>query len=142
MSVTLLVAGMATEVSRSSMHEVIRPTAILTWGLSDRYTWVPTYFKRRDGMPNRPTSARRRPQAQAVIRCHRRDPGCKSALIPRSFSHGTTRTWNEILACTRMKGDDAVSHPRKLVAASGVCSIRRFRSWSAFPAFAARSILR
>jgi endo-1,4-beta-xylanase len=34
--------------------DVVRPAAILTWGLSDRYTWVPTYFKRRDGMPNRP----------------------------------------------------------------------------------------
>jgi endo-1,4-beta-xylanase len=34
--------------------EVVRPKAILTWGLSDRYTWVPIYFKRRDGMPNRP----------------------------------------------------------------------------------------
>jgi endo-1,4-beta-xylanase len=34
--------------------EVVRPKAILTWGLSDRYTWVPTYYKRRDGMPNRP----------------------------------------------------------------------------------------
>jgi endo-1,4-beta-xylanase len=33
---------------------VVRPEAILTWGLSDRYTWVPTYFKRPDGMPNRP----------------------------------------------------------------------------------------
>jgi endo-1,4-beta-xylanase len=33
---------------------VVRPKAILTWGLSDRYTWVPIYFKRRDGMPNRP----------------------------------------------------------------------------------------
>jgi endo-1,4-beta-xylanase len=32
----------------------VRPKAILTWGLSDRYTWVPTYFKRADGMPNRP----------------------------------------------------------------------------------------
>jgi endo-1,4-beta-xylanase len=34
--------------------EVVRPKAILTWGLSDRYSWVPTYFKRPDGMPNRP----------------------------------------------------------------------------------------
>jgi endo-1,4-beta-xylanase len=34
--------------------DVVRPKAILTWGLSDRYTWVPTYFKRPDGMPNRP----------------------------------------------------------------------------------------
>jgi endo-1,4-beta-xylanase len=34
--------------------DVTRPKAILTWGLTDRYTWVPTYFKRPDGMPNRP----------------------------------------------------------------------------------------
>jgi endo-1,4-beta-xylanase len=34
--------------------EVVRPKAILTWGLSDRYSWVPTYFKRADGKPNRP----------------------------------------------------------------------------------------
>jgi len=33
---------------------VVRPKAILTWGLSDRYTWVPTCYRRRDGMPNRP----------------------------------------------------------------------------------------
>ena len=37
-----------------SVCDVVRPKAILTWGLSDRYTWVPTYFKRQDGMPNRP----------------------------------------------------------------------------------------
>jgi endo-1,4-beta-xylanase len=37
-----------------SVCEVVRPQAILTWGLSDRYTWVPIYFKRADGMPNRP----------------------------------------------------------------------------------------
>lgn len=37
-----------------AVFEVVRPKAILTWGLSDRYTWVPTYFKRLDGMPNRP----------------------------------------------------------------------------------------
>jgi endo-1,4-beta-xylanase len=30
------------------------PEAILTWGLSDRYTWLPMYFKRDDGKPNRP----------------------------------------------------------------------------------------
>jgi endo-1,4-beta-xylanase len=48
-----LVAGMASRFLES-VCEVVRPKAILTWGLSDRYTWVPTYFKRRDGMPNRP----------------------------------------------------------------------------------------
>jgi endo-1,4-beta-xylanase len=48
-----LVAGMAGQFLRA-VGEVVRPEAILTWGLSDRYTWVPIYFKRRDGMPNRP----------------------------------------------------------------------------------------
>jgi endo-1,4-beta-xylanase len=48
-----LVAGMASRFLEA-VGEVVRPKAILTWGLSDRYTWVPTYFKRRDGMPNRP----------------------------------------------------------------------------------------
>jgi len=48
-----LVAGMANQFLKA-VGEVVRPKAILTWGLSDRYTWVPIYFKRRDGMPNRP----------------------------------------------------------------------------------------
>jgi endo-1,4-beta-xylanase len=48
-----LVAGVAARFLES-VCEVVRPKAILTWGLSDRYTWVPTYFKRADGMPNRP----------------------------------------------------------------------------------------
>jgi endo-1,4-beta-xylanase len=47
------VAGIA-ECFLKSVCDVVRPKAILTWGLSDRYTWVPTYFKRADGMPNRP----------------------------------------------------------------------------------------
>ena len=38
----------------SAVCEVTRPTAILTWGISDRYSWMPTYFKRTDGLPNRP----------------------------------------------------------------------------------------
>ena len=48
-----LVAGIAGRFLQSVV-EVVRPKAILTWGLSDRYSWVPTYFKRPDGMPNRP----------------------------------------------------------------------------------------
>jgi endo-1,4-beta-xylanase len=48
-----LVAGVASRFLET-VCEVVRPKAILTWGLSDRYTWVPIYFKRRDGMPNRP----------------------------------------------------------------------------------------
>jgi endo-1,4-beta-xylanase len=48
-----LIAGMAGRFL-ASVCDVVRPKAILTWGLSDRYSWVPTYFKRADGMPNRP----------------------------------------------------------------------------------------
>lgn len=38
----------------STVAEVTPPSAILTWGISDRYTWVPMYFTRKDGLPNRP----------------------------------------------------------------------------------------
>lgn len=31
-----------------------RPQAVLTWGISDRFTWVPIWFTRDDGLPNRP----------------------------------------------------------------------------------------
>ena len=48
-----LVAAMAAQFL-DACCEVVRPKAILTWGLTDRYTWVPTFFKRADGMPNRP----------------------------------------------------------------------------------------
>jgi endo-1,4-beta-xylanase len=48
-----MVAAMAAQFL-GAVCEVVRPKAILTWGLSDRYSWVPTYFKRRDGMLNRP----------------------------------------------------------------------------------------
>ena len=37
-----------------AVFEVMHPKALLTWGLTDRYTWVPTWFKRADGLPNRP----------------------------------------------------------------------------------------
>jgi endo-1,4-beta-xylanase len=33
---------------------VARPLSISTWGLSDRYTWLPQYFHRADGKPLRP----------------------------------------------------------------------------------------
>jgi endo-1,4-beta-xylanase len=29
-------------------------SAILSWGITDKFTWVPMYFKRDDGAPNRP----------------------------------------------------------------------------------------
>jgi endo-1,4-beta-xylanase len=31
-----------------------RPSLVCTWGLTDRHTWIPMYFKRADGQPNRP----------------------------------------------------------------------------------------
>jgi endo-1,4-beta-xylanase len=31
-----------------------RPQSIATWGFSDRYTWMPTWHKRADGLLNRP----------------------------------------------------------------------------------------
>ena len=37
-----------------AISAVAKPTAILTWGISDRYTWVPMYFTREDGKLNRP----------------------------------------------------------------------------------------
>ena len=49
--------AMVAETARAfldAVAEVIPPEAVLTWGISDRYTWVPAYFKRADGMPNRP----------------------------------------------------------------------------------------
>jgi endo-1,4-beta-xylanase len=38
----------------AAVRAAARPAAILTWGITDKYTWVPIWFKRRDGLPNRP----------------------------------------------------------------------------------------
>jgi len=38
----------------AAIYAAARPTAVLTWWITDKYTWVPTWFKRRDGLPNRP----------------------------------------------------------------------------------------
>lgn len=37
-----------------AIASVKRPAAILSWGITDRHTWVPTYFRRSDGFRNRP----------------------------------------------------------------------------------------
>lgn len=37
-----------------AVNEVTPPSAVLTWGITDRYTWVPIYFTRPDGTANRP----------------------------------------------------------------------------------------
>lgn len=31
-----------------------RPDAVLTWGITDKHTWVPIWYSRDDGLPNRP----------------------------------------------------------------------------------------
>jgi endo-1,4-beta-xylanase len=71
-----LVARKAAEFLET-VCDVVRPKAILTWGLSDRYTWVPIYFKRPDGMPNRPlpldADLKRKPLFD-VIEQYRRQP--------------------------------------------------------------------
>jgi endo-1,4-beta-xylanase len=36
------------------VFSVAKPLSISTWGLSDRYTWMPQYFHRADGKPLRP----------------------------------------------------------------------------------------
>jgi endo-1,4-beta-xylanase len=61
-----------------AVWDVVRPKAILTWGLSDRYTWVPTYFKRKDGLPNRPlpfdADFKRKPLFDVIEAYRRRVP--------------------------------------------------------------------
>lgn len=37
-----------------AIFAAVRPAALLTWGITDRYTWIPTWHKRADGMANRP----------------------------------------------------------------------------------------
>jgi len=36
------------------VFDAAQPTGIVTWGFSDKYTWVPIYYKRQDGLLNRP----------------------------------------------------------------------------------------
>lgn len=37
-----------------AIGDVCRPEAVLTWGITDQFTWVPIWFRRKDGEPNRP----------------------------------------------------------------------------------------
>jgi endo-1,4-beta-xylanase len=37
-----------------AVFAVCRPKLVCTWGITDRQTWIPTWFKRKDGLPNRP----------------------------------------------------------------------------------------
>lgn len=38
----------------SSLSEIEPLDSVLSWGITDKYTWVPTYYKRADGLKNRP----------------------------------------------------------------------------------------
>jgi endo-1,4-beta-xylanase len=38
----------------SSLSEGQQLDSILTWGITDKYTWVPTFYRREDGAGNRP----------------------------------------------------------------------------------------
>ena len=48
-----LVAECATSFL-SALSDVEPPDSILTWGITDKYSWVPMYFSRADGLKNRP----------------------------------------------------------------------------------------
>jgi endo-1,4-beta-xylanase len=37
-----------------SIFAAAHPAAVVTWGITDRYTWVPMWHKRKDGLINRP----------------------------------------------------------------------------------------
>ena len=53
-----------------SIGDVCRPEAVVTWGITDQATWVPIWFKRKDGQPNRPlpldASYRPKPMMRAI----------------------------------------------------------------------------
>ncbi len=70
-----LIAGRVTDLLQA-ISDVNEPTAILTWGITDRYTWVPMYFTRDDGSPNRPLPLDRdykaKPLMDAIERFTRR----------------------------------------------------------------------
>ena len=42
------------EAFLTALNEVERLDSLLSWGITDKYTWVPMYYKRADGLKNRP----------------------------------------------------------------------------------------
>lgn len=58
-----------TDAFLGAIFEVTRPKALLTWGITDRHTWVPIWFKRRDRQPNRPLplDARLQPKPMMAV---------------------------------------------------------------------------
>lgn len=49
-------AAVATRVQQllEVIFEECTPSAVLTWGLTDRHAWIPEHFRRSDGFPSRP----------------------------------------------------------------------------------------
>ena len=62
-----IVAGRVTDLLQA-ISDANPPTAILTWGITDRYTWVPMYFTRDDGSPNRPLPLDRDYKAKSLMK--------------------------------------------------------------------------
>jgi endo-1,4-beta-xylanase len=48
------IVAQRTEQFLSAVFAGCRPKLICTWGITDKHTWMPTWFKRRDGLINRP----------------------------------------------------------------------------------------
>jgi endo-1,4-beta-xylanase len=51
----------------TAICDVVEPKAILTWGITDKYTWVPIWFSRQDGRPNRPLPLDENYQPKAMM---------------------------------------------------------------------------
>lgn len=66
-----VIAGRVTDLLQA-ISDANQPTAILTWGITDRYTWVPMYFTRDDGSPNRPLPLDRDYKAKPLMDVIRR----------------------------------------------------------------------
>lgn len=52
----------------TAIGDVRRPDAVLTWGITDKYTWVPMWFTRKDGEPNRPLPLDANYRSKAMMR--------------------------------------------------------------------------
>lgn len=48
------IVAMRAQAFLQAIGDVCRPEAVLTWGITDKFTWVPIWFSRKDGRPNRP----------------------------------------------------------------------------------------
>jgi endo-1,4-beta-xylanase len=51
-----------------AIQSVQKPKAILSWGITDKHTWVPIWFKRADGLANRPLPLDDRFQPKPLMR--------------------------------------------------------------------------